>query len=99
MMNPTIMNDDRYRERECLHRQQGAEGFFYRGTTYVQSLQRLKSGAALEFSTRVTAFFWSDAHNIVVWLCHDCAGELKLINAESVPSQRPPPPPQFVEAR
>ncbi|MGH9942167.1 MAG: hypothetical protein ACRD9R_07410 [Pyrinomonadaceae bacterium] len=86
-MGLTIVNDQRFRERECLHRQEGAEGFFYRGTSYIQSLQRLKSDTALRFSTRVTAFFWSDASQIVVWLCHDCAGELHLIQAESVTAQ------------
>ncbi|MDQ3754450.1 MAG: hypothetical protein M3371_06930 [Acidobacteriota bacterium] len=86
-MSLSITNDQKYRERECLHRQMGAEGFFYHGTAYIQSLQRLKSAAALEFSTRVTAFFWSDAPQIAVWLCHECASELRLLHAENVSGQ------------
>ena len=29
------------------------------------------------FATRVASFFWSDAAQIKVWLCHDCAAELQ----------------------
>ena len=66
------------RERECVHRAKGAEGTFYEGADYVASLQRLRADAALSFATRVTAFFWSDARQTVVWLCRDCAAELRL---------------------
>ena len=66
-----------YRERECVHRAGGtAEGEFYQGTSYVQSLMRLRAAAAAEFANRVTSFFWSDAQQIVVWLCRDCASRL-----------------------
>ena len=65
-----------YRERECVHRQRGTEGEFYHGTSYVQSLMRLRAAAAAEFANRVTSFFWSDAQQIVVWLCRDCASRL-----------------------
>lgn len=65
-----------YRERECVHRQRGTAGEFYHGTSYVQSLMRLRAAAAAEFANRVTSFFWSDAQQIVVWLCHDCASRL-----------------------
>ena len=66
-----------YRERECVHRAGGAaEGEFYHGASYVQSLMRLRAAAAAEFAHRVTSFFWSDAQHIVVWLCRDCASRL-----------------------
>ena len=72
-----------YRERECVHRQATAEGEFYHGTSYVQSLMRLRATDAAEFANRVTSFFWSDAQQIVVWLCRDCAAELGLSERES----------------
>lgn len=72
-------SEQAYRERECVHRAQGVEGCFYSGASYVQSLQRLRGAAAAEFSARVSAFFWSDARQIVVWLCHDCAAELAAL--------------------
>ena len=65
-----------YRERECVHRHEGTEGEFYLGASYVQSLMRLRAAAATEFANRVTSFFWSDAQQIVVWLCRDCASRL-----------------------
>jgi hypothetical protein len=66
-----------YRERECVHRaDRETEGEFYYGTSYVQSLMRLRAAAAAEFANRVTSFFWSDAQQIVVWLCRDCASQL-----------------------
>jgi hypothetical protein len=71
------MTEQSYRERECIHRAAGASGAFYRGTTYVQLLQRLKPERAAEFARRVTSFFWSDAAQITVWLCQDCAAELQ----------------------
>jgi hypothetical protein len=72
-----------FRERECVHRAQGAEGDFYRGTTYVKSLQRLGSSAAMRVAGNVTAFFWSDAPHVAVWLCRDCAAELGMRNQTS----------------
>jgi hypothetical protein len=68
-----------YRERECLHRGQGVEGCFYSGASYVQSLQRLRASAAAYFAARVSSFFWSDARQVIVWLCHDCAAELSSL--------------------
>ena len=66
-----------FRERECVHRANGAtEGKFYQGTSYVQSLMRLRAAAAADFAGRVTSFFWSDAQQVVVWLCRDCASRL-----------------------
>jgi hypothetical protein len=71
-----VRSEQSYRERECVHRAGGAEGEFYLGASYVGSLQRLRGAAAAEFANRVTSFFWSDAHHIVVWLCRDCAARL-----------------------
>ena len=72
-----MINEETYRERECVHRGGGAAGEFLRGTIYVQLLQRLRPARAAEFAARVTSFFWADAAQIKVWLCHDCATELQ----------------------
>lgn len=77
------MDEQRYRERECIHRAQGAAGDYYKGNTYVKSLQRLRSGAAMKMAGKVTAFFWADAPHIMVWLCHECAAEVGLLEDES----------------
>ena len=73
-----MMTEQDYRVRECVHRARGASGEFYKGNTYVKHLQRLQSAAALRFAGKVTAFFWADAAQVVVWLCRDCADELGL---------------------
>ena len=67
-----------FRERECVHRDEGAEGGFYNGVFYVQALQRLQIDEAVQVARRVSSFFWADAPHILVWLCHDCATELNL---------------------
>lgn len=67
-----------FRERECIHREEGAEGEYYNGAFYVQALQRLRVDDAVKIAGKVGSFFWVDAPQIVVWLCHDCAGELHL---------------------
>ena len=67
-----------FRERECIHRDEGAAGEFYNGAFYVQALQRLPVGRAMEVAGRVGSFFWADAQNIMVWLCTDCAEALFL---------------------
>ena len=67
-----------FRERECIHRDQSAEGDFYNGVFYVQALQRLPVDAAMQVASKVSPFFWADAPHILVWLCHDCAVELRL---------------------
>ncbi len=72
-----MTNEQTFRERECVHRPQGAAGEFYRGTAYVQWLQRLKAASAAQFANRVSPFFWADAAQTRVWLCHDCAAELQ----------------------
>lgn len=51
---------------------------FYEGMDYVASLQRLRADAALKVAAHVTAFFWSDARQTIVWLCGDCAEQLRL---------------------
>ena len=78
-MSMTVSDGPTYRERECSHRAPGVGGNFYSGASYVQSLQRLRASAAADFSARVSSFFWSDARQIVVWLCDDCAAELNSL--------------------
>ena len=67
-----------FRERECVHRDDGAEGGFYNGVFYVQALQRLQIDDAVQVAKRVSSFFWADAPHILVWLCQECAMELNL---------------------
>ena len=67
-----------FRERECIHRDDGADGDFYNGAFYVQALQRLRVDDAVTMAGKVSSFFWSDAPHILVWLCNSCAGELRL---------------------
>lgn len=87
-MSMAVLNEQKfsteqsYRERECLHREAGTRGGFYEGRSYVQSLFRLRASAAAEFANRVASFYWSDAAQIVVWLCDDCAAELALNSPE-----------------
>ena len=66
------------RERECIHRGDGAEGALYNGVFYLQALQRLPVDAAVRVSGKVSSFFWADAPHILVWLCPDCSSELRL---------------------
>ena len=72
------MTRQTFRERECIHREEGAEGDFYNGTFYVQALQRLRVNDAVQMAGKVSSFFWADAPHILVWLCHDCATQLRL---------------------
>jgi hypothetical protein len=67
-----------FRERECVHRDDGADGEFYNGSFYVQALQRLQVDAAVQVAGKISPFFWADAPNILVWLCSQCAGELRM---------------------
>lgn len=76
------MSGQDYRVRECIHRSRGAAGDFYKGDTYINCLKRLRSAAAVSFAGKVTAFFWADAAQVLVWLCRDCAGELGLGDRE-----------------
>lgn len=77
-MSTQPINEQTVRERECIHRRQGAPGEFYNGESYIASLQRLRSDAAMKLASKVSAFFWSDAPRIRVWLCRDCAREVGL---------------------
>lgn len=70
-----IVDEQGARERECVHRREGTEGTFYEGQQYVESLQRLRSSAAMSIASKVTPFFWADARSIKVWLCRACASE------------------------
>ncbi len=77
-MSSEIINEPAMRERECVHRSPSIEGSYYSGETYIRSLQRLRVDAALKVSSKVGAFFWSDAPMIRVWLCRDCASKIGL---------------------
>jgi hypothetical protein len=72
------MKRQMFRERECIHRDEGAEGEFYNGVVYVQALQLLPIDEAMKVAGKVSSFFWSDAAEILVWLCLDCAAALEL---------------------
>ena len=72
-----------FRERECVHRAACARGRFYEGAAFVRSLYGLRASAAAEFAKRVTSFYWSDAAQVVVWLCDECAAELGLSREEA----------------
>ena len=73
-----IMTRQMFRERECIHRDEGAEGDFYNGVFYIQALQRLPVDQAVKVAGKVSSFFWADAPHIIVWLCDACAGDLRL---------------------
>ena len=72
------MTRQMFRERECNHRDEGVEGDFYNGAFYIQALQRLRVDRAVQVSGKVSSFFWADAPHILVWLCDDCAAQLRL---------------------
>lgn len=77
-MDQEVIKEESGRERECIHRRRGAEGEFYQGDRYILALQRLRNDAAMKMASKVGAFFWSDAPHVRVWLCRDCATEIKL---------------------
>lgn len=77
-MSQRAVNEQTIWERECVHRQAGAAGEFYQGTSFIKQLQKLKGRAASEFANRVSPFFWADAGRVRVWLCGACAGQLDL---------------------
>ena len=72
------MKKQLFRERECAHRDEGAEGEFYNGAFYVQALQRLPIDEAMRIASKISSFFWADAPQILVWLCLDCATQVGL---------------------
>ena len=65
-------------ERECIHREGGADGELYNGMFFVQALQRLSAEDALTLAGKITPFFWVDAPRVIVWLCRECAAELHI---------------------
>lgn len=85
------MTKQAYRERECIHQDEGADGEFYNGVFYLQALQRLPVDAAIEMASKVSPFFWSDAPHILVWLCRECAAEVGVIDSpRAITSNRRP---------
>lgn len=78
------MSKQVFRERQCVHRDEGAEGEFYKGVVYVQALQRLPVDTAVQVAGKVSSFFWADAPHILVWLCHKCATELAMTDTPRV---------------
>lgn len=82
-----ILMKREFRERECIHQDDGAEGAFYNGVFYLQALQRLPVNAAVRMSSKVSSFFWADAPHILVWLCTDCASELRLTDTPRAMAQ------------
>ncbi len=81
------MKKQMFRERECVHRDLNADGDFYNGVFYIQALQRLNVDRAMQVAAKVSSFFWADASHILVWLCHDCAAELNLLDTPRAVTQ------------
>lgn len=65
-------------ERECMHRENGADGDVYNGMFFIQALQRLQSDEAVRMAGKVAPFYWVDAPRVRVWLCKECARELSM---------------------
>ncbi|MFN2530762.1 MAG: hypothetical protein ABR555_05665 [Pyrinomonadaceae bacterium] len=82
------MSKQVFRERECIHRDEGSEGDFYRGVFYIQALQQLRVDEAVEMAGKVSSFFWSDAPQILVWLCEQCADQLRLADTPRALTRR-----------
>ena len=82
------MKRQMFRERECIHRDEGGNGDFYNGVFYVQALQRLRVNDAVQMANKVSAFFWADAPQILVWLCDNCATELRLTETPRAMTRR-----------
>ncbi len=68
-------------ERECVHRDKGAEGDFYNGMIFIKALQRLQSNDAVKMAGKIAPFFWVDAPRVLVWMCRECAAELHVSDA------------------
>ena len=68
-------------ERECVHRDRGADGDVYNGMFFIQALQRLQGKDAVKIAGKVTPFYWVDAPRVLVWLCRECAAELHMSDA------------------
>jgi hypothetical protein len=78
-MNQEVVNEQSFRERECIHRALEVKGQLYEGIDYIKHLQALKGDKAIRFASRVSPFFWADAKDTYVWLCDECASELGLL--------------------
>jgi len=65
-------------ERECVHRDKGAEGDVYNGIFFIQALQRLPSEEAVKMAGKISPFYWVDAPRVLIWLCKQCATELAM---------------------
>ncbi len=72
------MNRQFFFERECVHRDKGADGDVYNGLFFVKALQGLQSSDAVRVAGKVSPFYWADAPRVLVWLCRECAAELRL---------------------
>ena len=70
-----------FRERECIHQDEGVEGEYYNGVFYLQALQRLPVSHAVKIAGKISPFFWVDASHILVWLCRDCAAEVGVADS------------------
>ena len=81
------MKRQMFRERECIHKDNGAPGESYSGVYYLQALQRLSIDNAVLMASKVESFFWADAPHIVVWLCQECATELGISDMPRAISQ------------
>lgn len=68
-------------ERECIHRDKGAEGDFYNGMIFIKALQRLQSNDAVKMAGKIAPFYWVDAPRVLVWICRACAAELQVSDA------------------
>ena len=80
----TPMKRQFFYERECVHRDRGADGDVYNGMFFIQALQRLPSEEAVRIAGKVSPFYWVDAPRVLVWLCKDCAGALALADSPRV---------------
>ena len=68
-------------ERECVHRDKGRDGETYNGMFFVQAIQKLQTEAAMNLAGKVAPFYWVDAPRVLVWLCRECASELRILEA------------------
>jgi hypothetical protein len=51
-------------------------------------LQRLRVNEAVQMASKVSAFFWADAPHILVWLCDNCAADLRLTETPRAMTRR-----------
>jgi hypothetical protein len=65
-------------ERECVHRDAGADGDVYNGMFFIKALQQLQSDDAVKMAGKVAPFYWVDAPRVLVWLCKECARDLSI---------------------